>query len=343
MKLREIGRTGLQVTPLGFGGAPLGNLFAPVAEADVRGALDTAWSAGCRFFDTAPFYGFGLSERRVGDALRERPREEFVLSTKVGRLIRRGVNTDPRHASFRSPMPFHVDFDYSYDGVMRSLEGSYQRLGLDRIDILLLHDIGRAEHGERFSHVLGEAMEGAYRALDELRRAGQIRAIGLGVNEVEVCELALGHGDFDCFLLAGRYTLLEQGGLEVLFPACQKRGVSLIVGGPFNSGILVRAGQADATYNYTAVPAPVRTRVEALLAVCHEFEVSLPDAALQFPLANPVIASVIPGARTAEEAASHWRTLRTPIPWAFWQALRERGLLHPAAPLPGEGGPGEAA
>jgi D-threo-aldose 1-dehydrogenase len=336
MQLRQIGRTGLQVTPLGLGGAPFGNLFARVAEVDARAAIDGAWGEGCRFFDTAPYYGFGLSERRVGDGLRERPRESFVLSTKVGRLIQRGRNTDPRGAGFHSPMPFHVEFDYSYDGVMRSLEGSYQRLGLDRIDILLMHDIGRAEHGERFSQVLAGAMEGGYRALDELRRAGQIRAIGLGVNEVEVCELALRHGDFDCFLLAGRYTLLEQGGQEELFPTCRRKGVSIILGGPFNSGVLVRAGRADATYNYTAVPPAVRERVDRLLAVCHEFEVSLPAAALQFPLSNPVVASVIPGARTAEEAASHWRMLTASIPGAFWAALRERGLLHPEVPVPGE-------
>jgi D-threo-aldose 1-dehydrogenase len=335
MELRRIGRTGLLVTPLGLGGAPFGNLFVPVAEGDARAALETAWSHGCRFFDTAPYYGYGLSERRVGDALRERKRADFTLSTKVGRLIERGANPERRAEGFDSPMPFHVRFDYSYDGVMRSVEGSYQRLGLDRVDILLLHDLGRVEHGEAFDEVMKQAMDGGYRALDELRRAGQIDAIGLGVNEVEPCEIAMRHGDFDCFLLAGRYTLLEQGGQDALFPACRQKGISIILGGPFNSGVLVRAGRSDATYNYAAVPPEVRARVEKLAAICQEFAVSLPAAALQFPLANPVVASVIPGARTAAEAASHWDMLKAEIAPEFWATLRQRGLLHPAAPIPG--------
>jgi D-threo-aldose 1-dehydrogenase len=336
MKSREIGRTGLHVTPLGLGGAPFGNLFAPVAETDARGAVETAWSKGCRFFDTAPYYGFGISERRVGDALREHKRGDFVLSTKVGRLIQRGANTDPIASQFHSPMPFHVVFDYSYDGVMRSVEGSYQRLGLDRIDILLLHDLGEAEHGKELPRIFKGAMEGGYRALEELKRAGQIRAIGMGVNEVGICEEAMRHGDFDCFLLAGRYTLLEQGGQEELFPACRRKGVSIILGGPFNSGILVRAGQADATYNYAAVPPEIRARVEKLVEVCRAHDVSLPAAALQFPLANPVVASVIPGTRTPAEAASHWEMLAAKIPAAFWAELRERKLLHPGVPVPGD-------
>ncbi|HEY8012526.1 MAG TPA: aldo/keto reductase, partial [Dongiaceae bacterium] len=275
MKSREIGRTGLHVTPLGFGGAPLGNLFAPIAETDARGTVETAWSKGCRYFDTAPYYGFGLSERRVGDVLREHKRDDFVLSTKVGRLIQRGANTDPIASQFHTLMPFHVVFDYSYDGIMRSIEGSYQRLGLDRIDILLLHDLGEAEHGKELPRIFKGAMEGGYRALAELKRAGQIRAIGMGVNEVGICEQAMRHGDFDCFLLAGRYTLLEQGGQEELFPACRRKGVSIILGGPFNSGILVRAGQADATYNSAAVPPEIRARVEKLLEVCRAHGVSL--------------------------------------------------------------------
>jgi D-threo-aldose 1-dehydrogenase len=336
MKSREIGRTGLHVTPLGFGGAPLGNLFAPVAEPDARTSLDTAWSKGCRYFDTAPYYGLGLSERRVGDALREHKRDDFVLSTKVGRLIQRGAKADPIASQFHSPMPFHVVFDYSYDGVMRSVEGSYQRLGLDRVDILLLHDLGEAEHGKELPRIFKGAMEGGYRALEELKRAGQIRAIGMGVNEVAICEEAMRHGDFDCFLLAGRYTLLEQGGQDELFPACRRKGVSIILGGPFNSGILVRAGRADATYNYAAVPPEIRTRVEKLLEVCRAHDVSLPAAALQFPLANPVVASVIPGARTPAESASHWEMLGAKIPAAFWAELRERKLLHPGVPVPGD-------
>ncbi len=334
MDRRRIGKTALWATPLGFGGAPLGNLLATVSEADGAGAIAAAWASGCRYFDTAPFYGYGLSERRIGDGLRERPRDQFLLSTKIGRLIRRGEHESKHAEGFRSPLPFHAVYDYSYDGVMRSLEDSYQRLGLDRIDIALIHDIGRLTHGERHDEIMKTAMTGGYRALDELRRNGQVGAIGLGVNEIAVCEKAMGLGDFDCFLLAGRYTLLEQEPLNGFFPACQARGISIIIGGPFNSGILVRANRRNATYNYVAAPKAIRERVRQLSAICASHGVALPDAALQFCLAHPVVASVIPGARNAAETASHWQMLKAKIPAAFWEELRATGLLHPAAPVP---------
>lgn len=337
MERRQIGKTGLDVTVLGFGGAPLGNLYAPVEEAEARASIEQAWSAGRRYFDTAPFYGYGLSERRVGDALRAFPRDQFVLSTKVGRLIRRGWHESKAQEMFRSPMPFHAAFDYSYDAVMRSIEDSYQRLGLDRIDIALIHDIGETTHGPRHVETMKTAMEGGYRALDDLRRNGQIAAIGLGVNETAVCLEAMRHGDFDCFLLAGRYTLLEQAALDDLLPACLARGVSLIIGGPFNSGILARADAADATYNYEAAPAEIRGKVRQLTGICAAHGVSLPAAALQFTLAHPAVVSVIPGARSAAEAASHHAMLATAIPPTFWSDLRDAGLLHAAAPVPGGG------
>ena len=334
MERRQIGKTKLHLSILGFGGAPLGNLYTAVSEAEAQKSLTAAWEAGRRFFDTAPFYGYGLSERRVGDALRPHPRDEFVLSTKVGRLICRGWDESKTREMFASPMPFHAAFEYSYDGVMRSVEDSYQRLGLDRIDIVLLHDIGRMTHGEHHAAMMKSAMEGGYRALDELRRSGQIGAIGLGVNETAVCEEAMEHGDFDCFLLAGRYTLLEQGSLESFFPRCQAKGISVIIGGPFNSGILARGDQPDATYNYSAAPQDIRDRVTRLGEICRRHGVSMPAAALQFVLAHPVVASVIPGARNAAEAASHTEMLKVSIPGAFWSDLRGSGLLHPAAPVP---------
>ncbi len=334
MDRRNIGQAGLQVGPLGFGGAPLGNLLAPVSDADAQAALATSWASGCRYFDTAPFYGFGLSERRIGDALRKRGRDQYVLSTKVGRLIRPGEHAGKASEGFRSPMPFHAVYDYSYDGVMRSIEDSYQRLGLDRIDIVLMHDIGRLTHGERHPEVMKIAMDGGYRALDELRRNGHVGAIGLGVNETAVCEEAMRLGDFDCFLLAGRYTLLEQTALDSFFPACQARGISIIIGGPFNSGVLARAGRSDATYDYAAVPEAIRQRVSEIARICAAHNVSLPAAALQFPLAHPAVACVIPGARNAAETASHWQMLKADIPTAFWAELRAAGLIHPAAPTP---------
>lgn len=334
MERRQLGKTALSVTVLGFGGAPLGNLYAPVSDAEAQASLETAWAAGRRLFDTAPFYGYGLSERRVGDALRDHPRDQFVLSTKVGRLIRRGWHESKAQEMFRSPMPFHAQFDYSYDGVMRSIEDSYQRLGLDRIDIALIHDIGETTHGDRQDEMMKAAMTGGYRALDELRRNGQIAAVGLGVNETAICLEAMQYGDFDCFLLAGRYTLLEQAALDDLLPACLARNISVIIGGPFNSGILARADALDATYNYQAAPPAIRDKVRRLVTICQAHQVSLPAAALQFTLAHPAIASVIPGARNAAEAASHHEMLSAIIPAAFWADLRAAGLLQEAAPVP---------
>jgi D-threo-aldose 1-dehydrogenase len=323
------------VGPLGFGGAPMGNLLQAVSDADAAAALASSWANGCRYFDTAPFYGYGLSERRIGDALRERGRDSFVLSSKAGRLIRPGVLERNATEGFSSPMPFHAVYDYSYDGVMRSVEDSYQRLGLGRIDILLLHDIGRLTHGERHAEMMKSAMTGGYKALAELRRSGAVGAIGLGVNEIAVCEEAMRSGEFDCFLLAGRYTLLEQTPLDGFFAACQAQGISIIVGGPFNSGVLVRAGQPDATYNYEAVPTAINERVGRIAEICKRHGVQLPAAALQFCLAHPVVACVIPGARSAAETASHWQMLKAEIPIAFWDDLRQGGLLHRDAPTPG--------
>jgi len=331
--LRNLGKTALRVTEIGFGGAPLGNLFAIVTEPDAHASLATAWDNGCRFFDTSPLYGYGLSERRIGDALREKPRDQYVLSTKVGRLLRPGAGRDSV-ADFRSPMPFHGEFDYSYDATMRSIEDSLQRLGLDHIDVALIHDIGRDWHGDRQPEMFRSAMKGSAKALAELRAAGKIGAIGIGVNETDVCESALQEADFDCFLLAGRYTLLEQEPLERLFPACRKRNVSMIIGGAFNSGLLARVGQPDATYNYGAVPLEIAKRAVALHEVCAHHNVPLPAAALQFPLAHPVVATVIPGARNAAEVASHWQWARLKIPAALWDDLRAQGLLHAEAPVP---------
>ena len=335
MHRRQIGQSGLRVTALGFGGAPLGNSLAPVDDRDAAKALDASWASGCRYFDTAPFYGYGLSERRMGERLRAHPRDDFIVSTKVGRLIRPGDSEQKKLENFPGSLPFHAEFDYSYDAVMRSVEDSYQRLGLARVDILLLHDIGRVTHGDDHDRQMKLAMESGYKALDELRRGGVVRAIGLGVNEVEACEEAMASGDFDCFLLAGRYTLLEQAPLERFFPACQKRGISIIIGGPFNSGVLARAGRPEATYNYLTVPDTIRDKVAKLAEVAAAHGVSLPAAALQFCLAHPVVASVIPGARNPAEARSHWQMIRKKIRPDFWEDLRGQGLLHPEAPVPG--------
>lgn len=331
---RRIGRTDLTTTVYGFGGAPLGNLFRPVPDDEARTLVDAVWDAGFRYVDTAPFYGFGLSERRIGDALRGRPRGEFLLSTKVGRLLVPDAADHPDRAYYKSPMPFRPVYDYSYDGVMRSFEHSLQRLGLDRIDILLMHDIGRVTHGDRHDAMFADAMSGGVRAMTELRAAGAVGAIGLGVNEWQVCEAAMDHADWDCFLLAGRYSLLEQTALDSFLPRCERFGVSLIVGGAFNSGILATGAVPGARYNYDPAPPEILDRVRRIEAVCAAQGVRLAAAALAFPLTHPAVACVIPGMARREELAANLELLGTSIPAALWSDLKSAGLIRPDAPTP---------
>lgn len=328
-----LGDTGLAVTRLGFGGGPLGNLYRPVDDATARATAVAAWEHGIRYFDTAPHYGFGLSERRLGDVLRER--EGYVLSTKVGRLLAPRPGAEDKYG-FCSPMPFESVYDYSYDAVMRSFEDSRQRLGLSRIDIIYMHDIGRVTHGARHEELFRIAMDGGYRAMHELREQGLVKAIGLGVNEYEVCAEAMAYGDFDCFLLAGRYTLLEQGPLESFFPACAAKGISIVIGGPYNSGILAagtKSGQT-LTYNYESAPAAVIEKARRIEECCERHQVPLAAAALQFPLGHPVVACVIPGLGNPERVAKTVALMQTKIPGELWQELKDRGLLHADAPLP---------
>ena len=334
---RELGATGLAVTTLGFGGAGIGNLYRELADADALAAVQESFSAGVRYFDTAPFYGFGLSEQRLGKALAGSPSPP-VISTKVGRRL---VATGPQDArvgreGYFSPRPFAPLFDYSREAVLRSHAESLERLAVPRVDILLCHDIGRLTHGAGHKARVREFLDGGYRAMRELREGGAVRAIGLGVNEWEICVELLGQCEFDCILLAGRYTLLEQPALEALLPLCVERRVSIICGGPFNSGILAagsRAG-AQAHYNYTAPPAAVLERVRRLEQLCEEFAVPLQAAALQFPLAHPAVASVVAGCVTAAEARNCAAMFVHPIPAAFWRSLRDHGLIDPRAPLP---------
>ncbi|HEX5055592.1 MAG TPA: aldo/keto reductase [Gammaproteobacteria bacterium] len=328
-----IGKTDVAVTRLGFGASTLGNLYRRVDDETARATATAAWDNGIRYFDTAPHYGFGLSERRLGDVLRER--EGYVLSTKVGRLLAPCPQAGDK-MGFCSPMPFESVYDYSYDAVMRSFEDSQQRLGLSRIDILYMHDIGRVTHGDRHEELFAVAMNGGYRAMSELRDQGLVRAIGLGVNEYEVCEQAMAHGDFDCFLLAGRYTLLEQEPLESFFPACSKRGISIVIGGPYNSGILATGTKSRQalTYNYESAPRAVVEKARRIEQCCDEYRVALAAAALQFTLGHPVVASVIPGLGNPERVAKTIDFAQTPIPGELWQELKRRGLLHADAPVP---------
>jgi D-threo-aldose 1-dehydrogenase len=327
---RRVGRTALHMTSLGLGTATMGGSRISMTNEARLKLVDAAWSAGVRYVDTAPFYGVGAAERATGDALRDRPRDEWVLSTKVGRLLRPqsgGDATDGRLA----PLPFEVVYDYSYDGIMRSIEDSYQRLGLEKIDILFVHDIGEYQHGKEANAAhLKVLRESGYRALQELKRTGVISAFGLGVNEKAVLIDVLRWGEWDVFLLAGRYTLLEQAPLDDLLPMCVTHGTSIVVGGPLNSGIL--AGRD--TWNYAAAPPDIVARVNAIRAVCDAHKVPLPAAALQFPLAHPAVAAIIPGPRSAEEFEQNLKLISHPIPSALWAELRDKQLLHPEAPTP---------
>ena len=327
---RRIGRTALQVTALGLGCATLGGSRVSVSRAEAEAIVRAAWDAGVRYVDAAPYYGFGQAERAVGDALRGEPREEWVLSTKVGRLLRPRTAAASGERAAGTAMPFDPVYDYSYDGIMRSFEDSLQRLGLARIDILYVHDIGTYQHGAGAS---GADADLARERLPRARRAapaGVVGAIGIGVNEREVLLEALEWGSWDAFLLAGRYTLLEQAPLDDLLPKCLAVGTSIVVGGPLNSGIL--AGRD--TWNYRAAPPEVVARVAAIGAVCERHGVALAAAALQFPLAHPAVAAIIPGPRSADEFRANLALLRQPIPPALWQELRDAGLLHPDAPTP---------
>ncbi|HEV7608382.1 MAG TPA: aldo/keto reductase [Steroidobacteraceae bacterium] len=334
---RELGKTGLEVCTLGFGGAAIGNLYRELAEEDASAAVHESFTAGVRYFDTAPFYGFGLSELRLGKALRG-AQPAPVISTKVGRRLQ---PTGPQDASvgregYFSPRPFAPVFDYGYDAVMRSHAESLERLGVTRVDILLCHDIGRLTHGDSHAARVREFLDGGYRAMRELRDAGAVRAIGLGVNEWEICVELLDACELDCILLAGRYTLLEQPALEKLLPVCEQRNVSIICGGPFNSGILASGSRAGASahYNYAPPPSAVLERVARLEQVCEEFAVPLQAAALQFPLGHPRIASVVAGCASGAEARNCAAMFSHPVPREFWRALRERGLVDARAPLP---------
>ena len=328
---RRVGRTGLSVTCLGLGTATMGGSRVSVTREESEKLVRTAWDAGVRYIDTAPYYGVGAAERRVGDALREKPRNDWVLSTKVGRLLRPGGSPSGTTDGRLAPMPFEVLYDYSYDGIMRSVEDSFQRLGLARIDILFVHDIGVYQHGAEGNVRHMQALrDSGYRALQTLKTNGTVSAIGIGVNEKAVLIEALQFAEWDVFLLAGRYTLLEQDPLDDLMPMCTARGTSIVVGGPLNSGIL--AGRD--TWNYAPAPPEVVARVKKIAAVCDQHKIPLAAAALQFPLAHPAVCAIIPGPRSALEFNENVKLLEVKIPAGLWADLRAQGLLHAAAPVP---------
>jgi len=314
-----------------MGGAPLGNLAIPVPQADIAATFAAAWDAGIRHYDTAPHYGAGLSERRFGDGLRERPRDAFTLSTKVGRLLEPAADVPNFTENFRGGLPFRRRVDVTAAGARRSIEDSLQRMGLTRIDIVYIHDISEDHLGPDWKRVFAEAMRGAAVALGELRREGTIRAWGFGVNLVDPCIAALEQSDPDIFLLAGRYTLLDHVALDRLFPLCAQKGAKIVIGGPYNSGILAGGD----TYNYKAAPPDLVARAARLREICARHGVDLKAAALQFCAAHPVVAAIIPGPRSAGEVTENARMMAAPIPGALWAEMKHAGLLPEQAPTPG--------
>ena len=330
----SVGSSAVELSRLGFGSACLGNLYAPVSDAEAEQTVAAALEEGVRYFDTAPYYGYGLAERRLGEALRGQPRQSYAVSTKVGRLLEPRKGAPRSDQGFIDALPFDPVFDYSYEAVMRSVEESLERMGCERFDILLLHDLGSLTHGaEAHPSLFETAMEEGYRALDALRAEGSVGALGLGVNECEVCLEAMERGDFDCFLVAGRYTLLDQSALEQLLPECARRRISVIVGGPYNSGILASDLEPGARYDYESADDSVIARARAIQEICASHAVPLPAAALQFPLLHPSVVSVIPGARSRQEVKANAAHLRRRIPEALWRDLVSEGLLHPSAPV----------
>ena len=334
----KLGCTEVAVTELGFGGAPLGELFERVSEAQGQATLQAAWDVGVRYFDTAPFYGYGKSEHRIGRFLREQPRGEFVLSTKVGRLLRATRDLDSFDQDvWVGGLPFDWVFDYSYDGIMRSYEDSLQRLGLNSIDLLVIHDLDYLSHTteEQVTASMAQVYTSGWRALDELRSGGQIKAVGAGLSTLGMVSRFLDLVDLDFFIIAMPYTLLAQDALDVEFPKCAEHNVRVIIGSVFASGILVTGPTPNALYAYAPASAEILEKTRRIEAICQQHNTPLPAAALQFPLAHPIVAAVIPGAHKPEHIHSNIKFLEHPIPASLWTELKAEGLLREDAPTPG--------
>ncbi|MEM8788692.1 MAG: aldo/keto reductase [Pseudomonadota bacterium] len=332
----RLGKGGLNFTELGFGTAPLGNLYRAISDAEADQILADAWAGGVRYYDTAPLYGLGLAETRLNRFLRGKPRDEYVLSSKVGRLLAPcpPEDRDGFGKWFEVPARREV-YDFSYDGVMRSIEFSLERLGTHRLDLVFAHDIDVPNQGSRaaVNAKVDQLMAGGYHALSSLRDQGVITGFGAGVNEWEVCQQLTERGDFDIFLLAGRYTLLEQQALESFLPLARSRGIGIVIGGPYNSGILATGPVDGAYYNYDAAPADVLDRVARIQTVCQTHDVPLVTAAFQFPLLHPSVVSVIPGGQSPAQMAQNLQVAQAKVPPALWADLKDQGLMRADAPV----------
>lgn len=335
---RQVGRTGVAVTQLGLGGASYGELFHKVPEQDAFGAIQAAWAGGIRYYDTAPWYGRGLSELRTGAGLRDHPRSEFVLSTKIGRWLRASQDAaftgDPWVGGGR----FEVVFDYTYDGIMRAYEQSQLRLGLPRYDLAVIHDLDGLYHGTGLKRegFLTQLATSGWRAVTELKGSGLIRGIGAGINELGMIPRFLDMVELDFFLIAMPYTLLRQEILDTEFPACVERGIGFVIGAPYQSGILATGPRPGANADYAAPSAELNAQVARIQAVCERHGVPLAAAALQFPLGHPSVAAVIPGARSSAQVERNLEVFRVPIPADLWAELKHEGLLRDDAPVPSD-------
>ncbi len=331
---RKLGSAELHVEQLSFGAGPIGGLWEKLDDTTAEESARAAYESGLRLFDTSPFYGHGLSEYRVGHALRQWPRDSYAISTKVGRFYRPCDPATLDRGPWTDTLNFVQTFDYSYDGFMRSVEQSHLRLATDRLEILLIHDADRTTHGDAVEGVFKTAMDSGYKALEELRRNGDVRAIGVGLNEADMCARFARAGDFDCMLLAGRYTLYEQDSLDDFLPLAVEKNIGLLIGGAFNSGVLAKGPKAGATYNYQPAPPDVLERVRQIEAVCTRHDVPLAAAALQFPLGHQAVSTVTIGMARALRVAQNLALMRHPIPVDMWSELKASGLLREDAPVP---------
>ncbi|HHG89763.1 MAG TPA: aldo/keto reductase [Devosia sp.] len=329
---RPLGNTGLSMSILGFGGVQVGDYFVRMTEETARAAISQAWNEGIRYFDTSPKYGTGLSEHRIGAGLRGYSRDDFVLSTKVGRRLEPApeLDRDPEHRG----LPYRLVTDFGYDATMRVIEGSLNRLGLSRIDIAYMHDLEPGTFGDEYPGIFRQAVDGCYRALDELRGQGVIRGIGGGMNAAEASVSLMRAVDLDCLMFAGRYTLLEQQTLDDVMALALEKNVGIVIGAPFNTGVLATGVVPDARYNNKPLKPELRARVHRIEKICARHDVALPAAAMQFPLAHPATVSVVCGIANADEATRNRDLIMRSIPGDFWAQMREEGLIRPDAPTP---------
>lgn len=330
-------RTGVELSTLGFGGAPLGELFDPVSETEAQETLQAAWDAGIRYYDTAPFYGYGKSEHRLGHFLRQQERKDFILSSKVGRVLTATRDLDSfDKGGWIGGLPFDYRFDYSYDGIMRSWEDSLQRLGLSSIDVLLIHDLDSFFHDseQRFSAHLNQLITSGWRALDELRSQGLIKAVGTGLNRMGALPRLIDAVDLDLSIVAMPYTLLDQEVLEEEFPLCEEHGVRIVIGAVFASGILVSGPTEGARYAYNTASPEILDKTRRIQEVCQRHDVPLPAAAMQFPLGHPLVSAIIPGAMEPSHIQTNAKWFQHEISADMWAELKTEGLLREDAPTP---------